>query len=109
MAEGKAVIWCEDQGDLAYFSETNQTATFDSFFEVGDVVEFDYTTRRNMRLALNPRWVRQNAGTALNDGLRSVPMMPEHVVSTTAKVIPFRAEPTPQAARTRTEVQKRLG
>ncbi|MEO0379398.1 MAG: hypothetical protein AAF252_03960 [Pseudomonadota bacterium] len=108
-AEGKAVIWCEDQGDLAYYSESSPTAMYDSFFDVGDVVEFDFTTQRNTRLASNPRWVKQNASTTLNDGLRAMPMMEEHVVSTTAKVIPFRAEPTPQVAHTKAQATKRLG
>ena len=105
----KAVIWCEDQGDLAYFSDPDLTLSRDTFFDVGDVVEFEAKTVRNMRLALNPRWVKQNAGTTLSDGLRAVTKMQDHVVSTSAKVIPFRAEPTPRARRSREDVQKRLG
>ena len=108
-ADRKAVIWCEDQGDLAYFSDPKPGYAHESFFDVGDVVEFEAKTIRNMRLALNPRWVKQNAGSTLADGLRAVPMMQDHVVSDTAKVIPFRADPAPRARHGREIVQKRLG
>lgn len=108
-ADRKAVIWCEDQGDLAYFSDPDPMAVHETFFDVGDVVEFEAKTMRTMRLALNPRWVKQNAGSTLADGLRSVPMMQDHVVSSTAKVIPFRAEPAPRVHRAKQVVQKRLG
>ena len=108
-ADRKAVIWCEDQGDLAYFSDPDHLNAHDTFFDVGDVVEFEAKTVRNMRLALNPRWIKQNAGTTLADGLTAVQTMQDHMVSNTAKVIPFRAEPTPHAPRTRTDTQKRLG
>ncbi|MEO9575833.1 hypothetical protein [Tateyamaria sp.] len=73
--ERKAVIWCEDQGDLAYFSDPDLIFSRDTFFDVGDVVEFESKTVRNMRLALNPSWAKQNAGTTLADGLRAIPMM----------------------------------
>ena len=105
----KAVIWCEDQGDLAYFSDPDLIYTCDTFFDVVDVVEFEAKTQRNMRLAVNPRWIKQNAGTTLADGLRAVAMMQDHVVSNTAEVIPFHAEPAPRAQHTRKDQQKRLG
>ncbi len=108
-ADRKAVIWCEDQGDLAYFSDPDLTYSDDTFLDVGDVVEFEVKTQRNMRLAANPRWIKQNAGSTLADGLRAVPMTHDHVISNTAQVIPFRAEPAPRARHTREDVKKRLG
>lgn len=109
-AEQKAVIWCEDQGDLAYLSGCENVVAPDPFFDVGDVVEFDVQTRRNMRLALNPSRVAQrNAGTSLSDGLRALPVMQSHIISDTAKVIPFRIDHTPRAAVTKTDRQKLHG
>ena len=51
VAVGKAIIWCEDQGDLAYYSrhrDASQTAVCK-----GDWVQFDLTEKGNMRLAAN--------------------------------------------------------
>ncbi len=51
----KAVIWCEDQGDLAYFraAEYGPEANLES----GDWVEFDVSLDRSQRLAHNLRLV----------------------------------------------------
>lgn len=108
-AENKAVIWCEDQGDLAYMSGTDHMIGLDPMIEVGDVVEFDIHTQRNLRLASNVKSVRQNSGTSLSDSLRSIPVMGDHMVSNTAKVIPFRVDHPAQGMRARHDQQKRLG
>jgi len=50
----KAVIWCEDQGDLAYYEENQQNSEAHSaFFDAGDYVEFDVTVDENLRRACN--------------------------------------------------------
>ncbi|MDE4175823.1 hypothetical protein PXK01_16795 [Phaeobacter sp. PT47_59] len=49
----KAIIWCEDQGDLVYFHgkpEASQGAVCK-----GDWIQFDLTQKGNMRLAANAR------------------------------------------------------
>ncbi|MFL4471402.1 hypothetical protein ACERZ8_16525 [Tateyamaria armeniaca] len=95
---------------MAYLSGGKNVAVADVFFEVGDVVEFDVQTSRNMRLALNPRRVEQrNSGTTLTDGLRSVPVMQDHIVTNTAKVIPFRVDHGPRVAAAKTEQHKLHG
>ncbi|WP_299731188.1 hypothetical protein [uncultured Tateyamaria sp.] len=109
-SDQKAVIWCEDQGDLAYLSGREKVDVPEPFFEVGDVVEFDVQTLRNMRLALNPTRVEhRNSGTSLSEGLRSVPVMENHVVSNTAKVIPFRVDHGPRVAASPADRQKLHG
>ena len=51
----KAVIWCEDEGDLAYFEDEIQPTQAEvGFFDAGDYVEFDVTTDKKLRRASNP-------------------------------------------------------
>ena len=47
--DGSAVIWCEDQGDLAYMNSDADVLNPQAFFDVGDVVEFDVLVLKNMR------------------------------------------------------------
>jgi len=108
-ADQKAVIWCEDQGDLAFLSASDSVMLPDPFFEVGDVVEFDVRTQRNLRLASNPNRLEQHWGKTVSDGLRSISTLHKDAVSSSAKVIPFRADhPQGQPAGTIPQ-QKRLG
>ena len=90
-AESKAVIWCEDHGDLAFVSATDNVDLPDPFFDVGDVVEFDVKTTRNLRLATNPIRIEQSWGTALTDNLRSLSAIGAEMAHASATVIPFRA------------------
>lgn len=57
VSDKKAVFWCEDHGDLAYFggAQDSQNITFDA----GDLVEFDVTLKSKLRTASNPRVVRE--------------------------------------------------
>lgn len=54
----KAVIWCEDQGDLAYY-EANDASSIaeDVFFDAGDYVEFDVTVENDLRRASNAQTI----------------------------------------------------
>ena len=65
VSDRKAVIWCEDQGDLAYVSASDSTLRSDDFFDAGDLVQFDVETTQHMRLASNPRLIVQKAGSDL--------------------------------------------
>ncbi|MFY0309218.1 hypothetical protein ACFMBG_04885 [Leisingera sp. D0M16] len=47
----KAVIWCEDQGDLAFYA--NEGGAEFREFNPGDWVEFDLTISGNIRIAEN--------------------------------------------------------
>ncbi|MEM6310592.1 MAG: hypothetical protein AAF754_11125 [Pseudomonadota bacterium] len=51
---GKAVIWCEDHGDLAYYEDAEHSANLDRlFFDPGDYVEFDLCVDNELRRASN--------------------------------------------------------
>lgn len=65
--ENKAVIWCEDHGDLAFYrkSECDDQVTLDA----GDWVQFDMTMDRHLRFARNPRLVDDGVYRNLADAL----------------------------------------
>lgn len=58
----KAVIWCEDHGNLAYYSAPELTAHEGESLDAGDLIAFDIREERDCRMARNPR--RVNAGYA---------------------------------------------
>ncbi len=66
----KAVFWCEDQGDLAYYESPSVQEDGYSFFDAGDMVQFEITTDRRMRRAHNPRLVQESACVGLPESLR---------------------------------------
>lgn len=70
--DGKAVFWCEDQGDLAYFHAEDVSSRDQVEFNVGDVVRFEVTCERNLRRAKGPKLLEQNACSSLADDLRSI-------------------------------------
>lgn len=90
--ENKAVIWCEDHGDLAFYQQSENAV--DVAFDAGDWVQFDMTTERHLRLAHNPRLISESAYSGLADVLSVAG--PEAVkpgtavhVRGSAEVIPF--------------------
>lgn len=54
-SDNKAIIWCEDNGELAFFGRTAQTLPNEERLGKGDLIQFDLTEYQNMRLAQNPR------------------------------------------------------
>lgn len=67
---GKAVFWCEDQGDLAYYEEPGRLSETVGFFETGDMVQFEVSVQRRLRIAGNPQLIQEKAGYALTEALR---------------------------------------
>lgn len=67
--EGKAVIWCEDHGDLAFYRQE----TFNHILEMdpGDLVQFDLKLERSQRIACNPRLVAEGVYDGLCGQLSS--------------------------------------
>lgn len=58
--EGRAVIWCEDHGKLAFYAEARSPRVACDMhggvpLDAGDLVEFDVEDRENQRRAHNPR------------------------------------------------------
>ena len=69
-AEQKAVFWCEDHGDLAYYDGSLDRVEDTGPFDVGDMVEFDLTVERKMRRAHNPRLILRKVCSSLLTDLR---------------------------------------
>ena len=90
VADTKAVIWCEDQGDLAFFDGLNDSVDPDVILDVGDVVRFDVTLARNMRLAQNVTRLMDNWGSTLLDALSGLPQEATPIgQSDSAEIVPF--------------------
>jgi len=88
----KAVIWCEDQGELAFFA---QKASFDVVdLHEGDLICFDLTVQHNKRMAENPQILEEAACMGLARSLKVAEpeTVPKQARSQeTAKVIRFSA------------------
>lgn len=70
ISENKAVFWCEDQGDLAFYHaapENDDTRL--SLFDAGDLVQFDVYVEDKLRKACNPRVIHEKAGVDLPERL----------------------------------------
>ena len=93
--ENKAVIWCEDHGDLAFYrkSDSDDHVTLDA----GDWVQFDMTMDRHLRFARNPRLIHDGAypeiadtlGTAASNLSASSPAAAAQADRNSATIIPF--------------------
>lgn len=57
VAAGKAIIWCEDQGDLAFYTHPDTIDTF--VLCVGDWVIFDLKLSDDIRLAVDIRVLQE--------------------------------------------------
>ena len=89
----KAVIWCEDQGDLAYMAHPDGICLPEGFVDVGDIVEFDVATERSTRLARNMNIVAASEGSGLVAELKAMKDARPAPPSASAEIIPFRLAP----------------
>lgn len=69
--ERKAVFWCEDHGDLAYYCATFDQTAGDAPFGAGDMVQFETYVDDDQRRAVNPSLIKQNAFCGLNQQLHT--------------------------------------
>ncbi|KIC49015.1 hypothetical protein [Tateyamaria sp. ANG-S1] len=96
-ATEKAVIWCEDHGDLAFLSRADCRDLPNVFFDVGDVVEFDVVAQKNVRRVNRVTRLQQSVAKPLVDSLANTPQpkpqQPQVDVSDSAEIIPFRLNP----------------
>lgn len=67
----KAVIWCEDQGALAYLAGTTNLVLQADWPEVGDLVELECILEGGLRLARQVRLLSPGAGAALPHALQA--------------------------------------
>jgi len=73
----KAVIWCDDNGDLAFYHDQNDGLDPNGFFDAGDMVQFDVDVFRNMRQAKNARLVQERAFAGLPERLKRSAATPQ--------------------------------
>lgn len=93
----KAVIWCEDHGDLAFYrpAEAGPEVPLDA----GDLVQFDITMDRHLRFAHNPRLVSEGVCSGLADVLGQAAAEPSDPAPRgSAEIIPF-SPASPRRAR----------
>jgi len=58
--ENKAIVWCEDHGDLAFLGQSSNSNFVTEKFDRGDLIQFDLAEQRNLRMAKNPRRIAQH-------------------------------------------------
>lgn len=69
-SDRKAVFWCEDQGDLAFYECGAEDEAPFANFDAGDMVQFDVVNEKRLRRARNPELVCGNAWANLPATLR---------------------------------------
>lgn len=107
--DNKAVIWCEDHGDLAFYRNNSDACEIE--MDAGDWVQFDMHLDQNQRLAYNPRLVSEGVYPDLADALcsapaqecrpKSQPQMPQSAPAerNSAQIVPlFAGQSTPARA-----------
>ncbi len=110
-AAEKAVIWCEDHGDLAFLSRAECKVLPDAFFDVGDMVEFDVFAERNVRKVNRVSRLAQSFGRSLTGHLEQTrkPQRARVDVSDSAEIIPFRLNPSARPIPVPVADQRRRG
>ncbi len=78
--KGKAVIWCEDHGQLAYYNDHGQSM-IPFAFDVGDLVIFEQEQRDGLRYAHDMRLVASQECPALADQLGRTNKVGQRVVA----------------------------
>ncbi len=69
-SESKAVIWCEDQGNLAYYTAGEQNVHQGVSLDAGDLIQFDVQENADFRRAQNPKRVGAGYAPDLAQDLR---------------------------------------
>lgn len=103
--DNKAVIWCEDHGNLAFYNGGSHPSLDVFDFDAGDLVQFELTEEQHMRYARNPKRVSQSLYPSLAEDLQSmtlehsrdepVPSSAAPATFKSADVLPFRKRAAP--------------
>ncbi|MGR3454544.1 hypothetical protein [Pseudooceanicola sp.] len=111
----KAVIWCEDHGELAYFDAAEHPGAVDLDMEPGDLVRFEVTRCDRLRRVRNPRLVAEQQYPSLAVDLKAArPAAPATRAEApedrarSAVIIPFVAEQRRRASEAAAEEDQRL-
>lgn len=92
--EQKAVIWCEDHGDLAFYRQPDDAEQI--ALDPGDWVQFEMTTDQKMRRVHNPRLIAEGLFPDIAETLvpaGNVPDLPDAIrpaARQSAEIVPFR-------------------
>lgn len=93
---GRALIWCEDHGNLAFFNSDADNDVDDLTFEEGDLVRFKVRDGQGMRLAFEVTVVSAEEYPSLAAGLRTAASAPRESNCGTpdgqagrGKIVPF--------------------
>lgn len=90
LTDHKAVFWCEDQGDLAYYNPSVSEQDAFGFFDAGDMVQFDVEMDSKMRRARNPQLIQEKVCEELPQSLmRKAEARGDGAGDKTAEIIPF--------------------
>jgi hypothetical protein len=81
--DNKAVIWCEDHGNLAFFNGSEQARNSVIDFDAGDLVQFELEEERHMRLAQNPKRISEAFCPDIGQDLQAMALQ-EHTPKQTA-------------------------
>ncbi len=74
----KAIIWCEDQGDLAYYTKDCASALDGMSLDPGDLIHFDMRLERSLRMVDNPQRVESASHVGLASSLTETNSQPTH-------------------------------
>ncbi|MEM9968516.1 MAG: hypothetical protein AAF755_10480 [Pseudomonadota bacterium] len=67
----KAVFWCEDQGDFAYYSGSDMVFGDKMRLVAGDLVEFQIDVKDNLRTAVCAKLVAHQRYRGVQERLRA--------------------------------------
>ncbi|GGB96952.1 hypothetical protein GCM10011363_12010 [Marivita lacus] len=70
-AAQKAVIWCEDQGELAFYTPADGSIHDAPVLDAGDLIRFDVIVEENVRTARNPQVLMPSHSPDLPGKLRA--------------------------------------
>jgi hypothetical protein len=70
-AARKAVIWCEDQGELAFYTPGEGCIHDGPMFDAGDLIRFDVIVQQNVRTVRNPEVLMPSHSPDLPKKLRA--------------------------------------
>lgn len=67
--EKKAVFWCEDHGDLAYYDGNSDARSDVTELNPGDMVDFEVRTDKSVRRAHSAKVVRSDVCRRIQDSV----------------------------------------
>lgn len=92
--DSKAVFWCEDHGDLAYFDASLEPEVEAVCLNAGDMVSFELTVEDSVRQARRPLVVTPKICNGIQEHLLETASRNEQVQvepRKTDNVVPFKA------------------